>query len=107
MVSAGLPERFVCAHSVIACKRVHYGNLESVTHVKRTRYIRRGDYDAITGSITGGDKIIFFFPALVMFRFYFVWLVAVFHSLSFIFCGHGRFREYFMNSFKKFSESYF
>jgi len=100
MVSTGLPERFICTHSVIARKRIHYSNLEGVTHVKRARYVRWRDHDAIIGSIPSGDEVILLLPALVMFRFYFVWLVAVFHSLSFIFCEHGRFRKYFMNSFK-------
>ncbi len=66
MVSTRLPERFICTHSVIACKRVHYSDLESVTHVERARYVRWWNHDAITGPITSGGKIILFLPALIM-----------------------------------------
>ena len=51
VVGAGLPQRVVARHAVIAGERVHQGVLESVAHVQRAGDVGRRQHDAVGGRV--------------------------------------------------------
>ena len=65
MIHAGLPQRAVSFHAVIACQRIHDRVLERVPHVQGAGHVWRWDHDAIGFAIAGRGEIALRFPALV------------------------------------------
>jgi len=51
VVGAGLPQRVVARHPVIAGERVHQGVLEGVAHVQRAGDVGRRQHDAVGGGV--------------------------------------------------------
>ena len=51
VVGAGLPQRVVARHAVIAGEGVHQGVLEGVPHVQRASDIGRRQHDAVGGGV--------------------------------------------------------
>ena len=57
VVGAGLPQRVVAEHAVVAGQRIHDGVLEGVSHMQRAGDVRRRDHDRVRAVVCAAQAL--------------------------------------------------
>ncbi len=65
MIGAGLPERIMALHPMVAGQRVHDGVVKTMSHVQAAGDVWRGEHDGKRRALTRWLKVAFLFPALI------------------------------------------